>query len=161
MAKRCVVNTSPLIFLGGAGYLEFLRIPGLPVTVPAAVLRELEAGSHTDELIDLVQRQEWITVAESPEPQVVLRLWDLGSGEEAVLADAMANPGSEIVVDDLQARRCARSLGVPVRGTLGLVLLARKRGVIPAARPVLEKMRSKGMYLSNAVLENALHLVEE
>ncbi len=35
--------------------------------------------------------------------------------------EEFANPGTAIIVDDLAARRCAATLGVPVRGTLGLI----------------------------------------
>jgi predicted nucleic acid-binding protein len=48
-----------------------------------------------------------------------------------------------------------------VRGTLGLVLVAKQRGRIPAARPVLESLRASGMYLSDSVLNKALALVGE
>ena len=71
------------------------------------------------------------------------------------------HPGTLIIVDDLAARRCAATLGIPVRGTLGLVLTAKKRGVIPEARPVLEQLRQSGMYLSDRILSQALALVEE
>jgi len=65
-------------------------------------------------------------------------------------------PGAEAIIDDLSARRCAHTFGIPVRGTLGLVLIAKQRGEIPAARPVLEDLRSAGMYLSERVLNRAL-----
>jgi predicted nucleic acid-binding protein len=52
-------------------------------------------------------------------------------------------------------------LGIPVHGTLGLVLLAKKRGRIEKARPVLDRLRSAGMYLSDRVLDEALKLVGE
>jgi predicted nucleic acid-binding protein len=52
-------------------------------------------------------------------------------------------------------------LGIPVRGTLGIVITAKQRGVIPAARPVLEQLRLCGMYLSDRVINQALALVGE
>jgi len=52
-------------------------------------------------------------------------------------------------------------LGVPLRGTVGLVLAAKQAGRILAARPVLEQLRDRGMYLSDAVLQRALRLVDE
>ena len=64
-----------------------------------------------------------------------------------MLAWAYTYPNTEAIVDDLAARRCAAALGIPVRGTLGLVLTAKQRGVIPAARPILERLRGSGMYL--------------
>jgi predicted nucleic acid-binding protein len=64
-------------------------------------------------------------------------------------------------VDDLAARRCAQVLEISVRGTLGLVLIAKQRGEIPAARPLIEQLRQSGMYLSNSVINRALALVGE
>lgn len=78
-----------------------------------------------------------------------------------MLAWAHSHPGTEAIVDDLAARRCAASLGIPVRGTLGLVLMAKRRGIIPAARPIVEQLRQAGMYLSDRVIQQALILVEE
>jgi predicted nucleic acid-binding protein len=49
--------------------------------------------------------------------------------------------------------------GIPVRGTLGLILTAKKRGVIPEARPVLEKLRQSGIYLPDRILNQALALI--
>lgn len=73
----------------------------------------------------------------------------------------MAHPGTEDILDDLQARRCANIYNIPPRGTLGLVMLAKKRGRLTAARPVLEELRRAGMYLSDAVLNRALKLIGE
>jgi predicted nucleic acid-binding protein len=50
---------------------------------------------------------------------------------------------------------------VPLRGTVGLVLAAKQAGRIAAARPVLERLRDSGMYLSDAVLNRALSRVGE
>jgi predicted nucleic acid-binding protein len=46
-------------------------------------------------------------------------------------------------------------------GTLGLILTAKKRGMIPQARPVLENLQQSGMYLSDRILDQALKLVGE
>lgn len=91
----------------------------------------------------------------------MIQNWDLGGGESAVLSWGYAHPGTEVIIDDLAGRRCAETFGIPVRGTLGLVLIAKKREMIPAARPVLEKLRLSGMYLSEKVLNQALAKVNE
>ena len=77
------------------------------------------------------------------------------------MAWALAHAGSEASLDDLQARRCAAAHRLPVRGTLGLVLVAKQRGLVPAARPLPETLRPAGMYLSDAVRERALAPVGE
>lgn len=56
---------------------------------------------------------------------------------------------------------CARVLRLPVIGTLGLVLRAKARGRIPVARPVVEDLRRAGLYLSDALIREALALVAE
>jgi predicted nucleic acid-binding protein len=78
-----------------------------------------------------------------------------------VIAWAQEHPGAEAIVDDLAARRCAASLGIAVRGTLGLVLLAKQRGRIDSARVLLEQLRQSEMYLSDRVMNRALALVGE
>ncbi len=87
--------------------------------------------------------------------------WDLGAGESAVLELTRAFPGSTAVIDDLAGRRCAEALGLALRGTVGLVLAAKQDGRLAAARPVLERLRDSGMYLSDTVLQRALRLVAE
>ena len=66
-----------------------------------------------------------------------------------------------VIIDDLQARRAAYSLALRLRGTLGTVLLAKKRGIIDRARPLLVQMKARGMFLSDAVLDLALREVGE
>ena len=53
------------------------------------------------------------------------------------------------------------ALKIPVRGTLGIVLIAKQRGEIDSARQLLERLRHAGMYLSDSVINRALALVKE
>ncbi len=102
----------------------------------------------------------WLAVSEITVPPLI-QAWDLSPGESSVLAWAHAHPGTLAVIDDLAARRCAATLSIPVRGTLGLVILAKQRGEVKAARPPLEALRRGGLYLSDSVLNAALALVDE
>jgi len=79
---------------------------------------------------------DWLIVVDTPVPEPI-QSWDLGPGESAVLTWGYVHPSTEVIVDDLAARRCAVALGIPVRGTLGLVLTAKQR-TIGAARPILD-----------------------
>src|SRR5262249_910576 len=87
--------------------------------------------------------------------------WNLGRGESQVLALAGVAPESRAVLDDLEARRCAQSMGQSLIGTIGVGLRARRRGIIEAARPVIEHLRRVGLYASDQLIERALaHLGE-
>lgn len=104
---------------------------------------------------------DWLVVVDTPPVPELIQPWDLGPGESAVLTWGYVHSNTEVIVDNLAARRCAVALDIPVRGTLGLVLTAKQRGTIPAARPILEQLRSCGMYLSKRVMNQALALVGE
>jgi predicted nucleic acid-binding protein len=161
LAERPAVNASPLIYLAGTAHLTFLQLAGPEIVVPRSVAEEIRAGGAVDAAARALESTRWLTVVEAPSVPAAIQAWDLGEGESSVLAWAHANPGTLAILDDLAARRCAATLRIPVRGTLGLVLVAKQRGRIPAARPALEAMRASGMYLSDSVLNKALSLVGE
>ncbi len=124
-------------------------------------MTEIEQYGEMDLTVQAIAQLDWLVVVEiSPVPESI-QSWDLGLGESAALTWGYLNLGTEVIVDDLAARRCAATLGIPVRGTLGLVLIAKQRGTIGAARPVLEQLRLSGMYLSERVMNQALALVGE
>jgi predicted nucleic acid-binding protein len=135
--------------------VPFLQLVAPIGVVPRTVMQELEAGADIDDAAGVVRRSSWLTVVDDPPVSDSIALWDLGPGESAVLAWALAQ-GGEAVVDDLQARRCAAALEIPVRGVLGLVITGKLRGVIPAAGPVIQRLREAGMYLSDRVVKRAL-----
>ena len=63
------------------------------------------------------------------------------------------HPGAVAVLDDLAGRRCAQALGLPIIGTLGLVLKAKLTGLIPSASEALDAITAAGLYISPHHLE--------
>lgn len=127
----------------------------------AAVADELRARGANDVTANELNSRRWLEITEPPPIPPGIMQWGLGPGESAVLAESLRPPGSYAVIDDLAARKCAAALGIPVIGTLGIVLRARKQDVIPAARPVMEDLLRGGMFLSRPLLDRALALVGE
>lgn len=161
MAECPAVNTSPLIFLTKVGLLDLLQLLSEEVVVPAAVWTEIQQYGVMDVTVQALVQSNWLVVVETPPVPEPISACNLDPGESAVLAWAYVHPGTEVIVDDLAARRCAAALGIPVRGTLGLVLTGKQRGIIRAARPILEQLRQSGLYLSDRVMNQALALVGE
>ena len=149
------------MFLVREGLLEILRLGATDVMVPEPVITEIQGHGPDDPTVEAIGRVDWLTIAPAPVIPPPVSAWDLGPGESAVLALAMAEPGTRAVIDDLEARRCARTLAIPLIGTLGLVILARQEGWISAARPVVERLRASGMYLSDRIIDEALERVGE
>jgi predicted nucleic acid-binding protein len=72
--------------------------------------------------------------------------WDLGAGETQVIAHALRHGADRVILDDLEARRCAKAMGLRVIGTLGIVGRAKAMGRIAQATPVIEHLRRTGLY---------------
>jgi predicted nucleic acid-binding protein len=156
-----VVNASPLIYLAHANLFEILQTVGPDICVPGAVVAEIRRRGPGDPTVRAIQTASWLRVVEPAKISSRVTAWALGPGETSVLSWALEHPGCEAILDDLAGRRCAQFLDIPLVGTLGLVLRAKQKGRISAARPLLDKLRKAGMYLSDRVLEPALRLVGE
>lgn len=161
MTKTAIINASPLIFLSRGGQLGLLRHFADKILVPKPVIQEIRAKGPGDITAIAVKGASWLEQVATPAIPAIISAWGLGPGESSVLAIAVVNPRMEAIIDDLAGRRCAAFFNIPVRGTLGIVLAAKQRGHIAAARPVMEDLIKSGLYLSRAVLDKALQKVNE
>jgi predicted nucleic acid-binding protein len=159
--SRFVINASPLIFLTAIDAVQLLPRLVDQVLLPEAVLGEVLAKAEPRLSLQILSSTAWVAI----EPDIAVpdevASWDLGAGETQVLAFGRSGSGVELVLDDRQARRCAESLGLPTTGTLGLILRAKWRGFIPAARPLVERLIEHRLYLAHDLVEAALAEVGE
>jgi predicted nucleic acid-binding protein len=160
VADHVVINSSPLIFFSRSKHLAILKRFADHVFVAQAVAEEILRRGASDPTAALIRTTSWLEVVPVERIPEEIVQWGLGPGESAVLSLALTQ-GCEAVVDDLAGRRCAASLGILVRGTLGIVLAAKRHGWIPSARVVMEDMLAAGLYLSRRVLDTALERVGE
>ena len=73
----------------------------------------------------------------------------LGPGEASTLAAGLAAPGSTfLLLDEERARREAEQRGLQFTGTLGVLVVAKRRKLIGALRPYLARMVEHGFHLS-------------
>lgn len=161
MGRRWVVNASPVILLAKVGRISLLAELTDELIVPAAVAREIREGPEDDPARVWLSGPgaTWVGDPEAVAP--VVTAWDLGAGESEVVSWAHRRPGLEVIVDDRAARNCAMSLGIPVRGTLGVILLAKREGNVLLAVPILEELRSAGLRVGAGVWDAAIRLAGE
>ena len=119
MPSRRIVNASPLILLTKAERLDLLWLGGVEVIVPDAVAAEIEAGEGYDCTAEAIRQETRMSVTPSPPILEVVRACNLDPGETAVLAMAYGDRDSEVVLDDLAARRWATRLRIPCLGPPG------------------------------------------
>jgi predicted nucleic acid-binding protein len=154
MTTRWVLNASPVICLARAGYLRLLHELPEEAILPGAVAAEIEAGPKEDPARQALITGEFRIVDTSVRAEVLA--WDLGQGETAVLSFALSNSGWEAILDDLAARKCARSFSIFHRGTLAVVILAKKQGLITSASEVMRALQAAGLRLEDQVIREAL-----
>ncbi len=150
MADSLVVDASPAILLGRVGRLDLLPSLAKNIVVPAAVLAEIRAGADRDKTVADIESTPWARVVGDEGVPQHIAAWDLGRGESQVLAYAVAHGECEVVLVDAAARRCAAALGLAAVGTLGPVLRAKARGVVPQLVPSLRHFEPRGSTLPTA-----------
>lgn len=155
MSEVWIANASPVIVLAKAGYLELLKELASELVLPEAVVAEILAGPADDPARQAVQGGWGLRSAPKSVPSDLVE-WGLGPGETAVLALALERAPCTAVLDDAAARTCAKAFGIPMIGTLGVVLRAKKRGLIPLAADVLKGIRAAGLHLDDRTIRLAL-----
>jgi uncharacterized protein len=156
-----IVNTSPLQYLHQIGQLDlFPKLFGR-IIVPEAVIAELAAGRRLGVSLPIPEALGWIDRRSPASPVGGLLSWDLGSGESAVLSLALEHPGSWIVLDDKLARQAAVHLHLPLLGTAGILLRAKRAGHLDTVRPALNQLAALGFRLTPETVRNILDLAGE
>ena len=157
-----VCNAGPLIALAGVAQLPLLRALYRHILVPEPVIEEIvRSGAGRAGAIEIGSAQWLEVVPPSPEPDALLAA-ELGTGESAVLRVAARLRAPLVLIDERRARRIATQVyGLKVRGTAGVLVEAKRTGLVPAIRPVLEAMVQRGYYLSGHLVETACHAAGE
>jgi predicted nucleic acid-binding protein len=117
VADRAIINASPSIFLSRAGHLDLLRIFASEIWVPEPVAGEIRQRGPGDITARMLDTTHWLSGVPAPSVPRSIADWRLGGGESSVLALALEHPGTDAIIDDLAARRCAATLSIPLRGT--------------------------------------------
>lgn len=163
MAEIVVADAGPLIAFGLLGRIELLPRIFSKVVVPQTVFEETQFHpALPDARAILASRYAGdFVVDNSPVASPDLpHDNDLDDGEATAIALA-ASCGYGILIDDNHGRAVAATLNLKVIGTVGVLVLARQRGLIPVLRPLLEDLVTAGHYLSATLVQDALRRVRE
>jgi uncharacterized protein len=150
-----------LIHLSRIGRLELLRELYAEVVVPDAVA--IEISRHLAAELDAGFTSGWLKRVNPRDSAGVDRIErDLGGrGEAEVIAIAIELESAIVLIDERAARAYALSQGLRVLGTIGVVLHAKRRGLIERATPLLDDLRARGFWLDDATYRRARELASE
>jgi predicted nucleic acid-binding protein len=152
-----VADTSPLISLDACNQLDLLRKLYVRIVVPRAVEQELRDGGVTGLLKGLTRaHRKWIgvrTLRIPPPPPLVAAL-HLGEAEVIALALEIGSP--LVLLDERAARKIARARGLQFTGAIGVLLRAKNKGLLPAVKPSIDLMLSRGVQLGSDLIDAVL-----
>lgn len=153
-----VADTSPLIYLSRVGALNLLHDLFGEVIVPRAVWTEVFEERTAAPGLDTLKSADWLRVVDREWPVLDL---GLDAGETAAILLAESLQADVLLIDERLGRRVAESRGLTVRGTLGVLVQARRAGALPALRPLLETLVTDGFRISPGLIREALAAVGE
>ncbi len=145
--KVAILNATPLISLAILDQLALLSKIFYKVVIPSEVSKEVvqegkfkskEIGAWIKDKVVASQNKHWIELFSI----------SLDKGESEVLALYHEINNSIVVIDESKARKLAAKQKIPHIGTLGVLLLAKRLGMLDAIAPLLEKLKENGIRIS-------------
>ena len=85
----------------------------------------------------------------------------IGAGESEAIALALELGNVFVLLDDKKARQIAKQLGLEIIGTIGLILRAKRKGLIEKVKPVLNELIMAGFRIKVNLYQEALRLANE
>jgi hypothetical protein len=157
-----VADTTPLLYLSRIGRLDIARALYVEVLIPREVHKELVEKRPDADGVEELRASRWIVIVDAPTSipvdHTVLSALDVG--EAAALRLAFERRAL-VLIDERAGRRAAHSLGLAVRGTLGMLVEARLRGSIQAVGPILTDLERGGFRSSPELHAWALQVAGE
>lgn len=150
--RKVIVNSTPMIALAKCRKLELLRKMYERIIIPEAVFKEL---TFKEDIVStsLEENLNWIEVKKirHTEDRKLFKT-RLHDGEVEVMILARELNADVVIIDDLAARNTAEYYHLPVTGTLGVLIKAKKNGLIDEVMPVIKEMQHQHIYFSESLI---------
>jgi len=155
MVMIIVSDTSPINGLAIVGYLWLLQQVYERVLIPPAVADELRRGGEDDSRIIDALSLDWIEVYQPRNYQLTETLqteYNLDRGESEAIALALELNAEELLINERLGRRQAVRLGLSITGLLGILLVAKHRGLVREIRPIIDNLIEQASFRVSASL---------
>lgn len=147
-----ISNSSCLIIFDKLGILDLLEKIYGEITIPRTVRDEVFASQIVP---------NWIEVIDVTQP-VAYRILEktLGPGESEAIALSLESNPDLLILDDLTARKIAQRLGIKITGVIGILLEAKRIGLITEIKKLLDEILKLDFRISKAIYDEALRLAK-
>ena len=130
-SKPIISDASCFIALTNIGALELLQLVYRQIVTTPEIA--MEFGEDLPEWVEI------IAVADKEKQKLLEEQVD--KGEASAIALALESEDPFLILDDYWARKLAEKLKLNHTGTIGVILAAKRKGIIPSIKPLLEKIK--------------------
>lgn len=158
-----VADASPLIAFGRIDQLIILKKTLGKIIVPEAVLNECLQDSSRPGAVEIQKAINKKIIAHYPNPQPnnhedLFSLLDIGEANAIILASKLQ---TGLLIDEKLGRNTAKKLNIPIIGTAGVLVLAKKKKNIKKVKPIIEHLKKAGYYMSHELISEVLRIAKE
>jgi predicted nucleic acid-binding protein len=154
---KVVSNTTPIISLLKIGKLEILKDLYDEIYIPQEVFNEIEAGKQKKYYLNLLAF-EWIKIEQIQDRKSIAYFLDLDKGEAEAIVLATESEADLILLDESLGRFHAKHAGLRVTGTIGILVKAKKQGLISELKPLILELKEIVDWLSESLIERIAEL---
>ena len=146
MNKIIISDTSCLIVLSKIEKLDLLKNLYHEILITSDVFQEF-GGSLPD----------WIIITEVKDKQKQKEIEErLDKGEASSIALALEIENTTLIIDEIKGRKIAQSFNIDIIGTIGIILLADKKGLISDVTSLILRLVNKGFRLSDKLINKII-----
>lgn len=159
-----VADTTPIISLVKIGMLELLNSMYGEVIIPEAVFNELISNPSMSNEADIIKKSSFLKINKIENEFAVKLLQkqlNLGAGESEAIVLADTLKADLLVIDERKARGIAKSMGINITGTLGILVDAKRKNRIEKLKPLLDGLINSNIRISEKLYNDVLELVNE
>ena len=147
-----IADTGPVISLAVIGKLDILDALFDQIAIPPAVWRELEKYIKAFSIPQVLKYKDCVVFVRNR----ARFLEDLDDGETEAIQLYSEMKADLLLIEDKDARSFAESQGISCMGTPGILILAKRQGLIPCLRPLFAELLVHGRYFSRSLLDSVL-----
>lgn len=155
-----VLNNTPLVALWSINRWDLLHDLFGEIHITPAVEVEFLATETESRRHDLNQAT-WIQVTAVENPRHTRSFIGLDQGEAETLALAVEQDARLVIIDEIKGRSFAQRLGLPLTGTMGVLLLAKENGLVAEIAPLIDQLQEAGLYLTPELVSAVLSFAGE
>ena len=130
------------------------------IYIPLAVYQEIEAGKEKVYYKDLSEIK-WINISQINDKQALKYFIELDAGEAEAIILATELNADLMIIDEKLGRFHAKHADLKVTGTIGILIKAKRAGLVDKLRPLLEELIDKDVWINKKLVVEILKEVDE